>query len=260
MKTLHRLIFAVCVALVLLAAACQTVPLTGRHQLMLISPDEERGLGEAAYKKTLKSSKLSPDQAATDMVRRVGQRIAKAADRPDYQWEFNLVEDKTPNAFALPGGKVVVYTGILPFTKDETGLAVVMGHEVAHALARHGAERMSTGLLTDLAGKTAGIVFGGGNPQTEKQVEQAFGIGSEVGIMLPFSRHQESEADEIGLFTMAKAGYDPRQAVEFWKRMEQAKNGNPPEFLSTHPSDDTRIKRIEGWMPEALRIYEAQTK
>ena len=260
MTNLHRLMFAVCVALALLAAACQTVPLTGRHQLMLMSPDEERNLGEEVFKKTLKSAKLSEDQAAADMVRRVGRRIATAANRPDYQWEFTLIEDKTPNAFCLPGGKVAVYTGILPFTKDETGLAVVMGHEVAHALARHGAERMSTGLLTDLAGKTAGIVFGGGNPQTEKQVEQAFGIGSEVGVMLPFSRHQESEADEIGLFTMAKAGYDPRQAVEFWKRMEQAKDGNPPEFLSTHPSDDTRIKRIEGWMPEALKIFQATVR
>ncbi|MBI3606586.1 MAG: M48 family metallopeptidase [Nitrospirae bacterium] len=260
MKNLHRLMFAVCVTVALLAVACQTVPLTGRHQLMLISPDEERNLGEEAYKKAITSSKLSQDQAATDMVRRVGERIAKAANRPDYHWEFNLVEDKTPNAFCLPGGKVVVYTGILPFTKDETGLAVVVGHEVAHALARHGAERMSTGLLTELAGKTAGIVFGGGNPQTEKQVEEAFGIGSNVGIMLPFSRHQESEADEIGLFTMAKAGYDPRQAIEFWQRMEQAKNGKPPEFLSTHPSDETRVKRIEGWMPEALKIYGAQAK
>jgi len=260
MTHLHRWILTAGSMLALLAAACQTVPLTGRQQIMLISPGEELSLGEAAYKKTLTEAKLSPDQAATDMVRRVGLRIAAAANRPDYQWEFTLIEDKTPNAFALPGGKVAVYTGILPLTKDETGLAVVMGHEVAHALARHGAERMSTGLLTEIAGKTAGIVFGGGNPQTEKQVEQAFGIGSEVGIMLPFSRHQESEADEIGLFMMAKAGYDPRQAVEFWKRMEQAKNGKPPEFLSTHPSDETRIKRIEGWMPEAMRMYEVQAR
>lgn len=260
MTHLHRWTLAVGSALALLAAACQTVPLTGRHQIMLISPGEELNLGEAAYKKTLKSSKLSQDQAETDMVRRVGERIAAAANRPDYRWEFNLVEDKTPNAFCLPGGKVVVYTGILPFTKDETGLAVVVGHEVAHALARHGAERMSTGLLTELAGKTAGIVFGGGNPQTEQQVERAFGIGSDVGILLPFSRHQESEADEIGLFLMAKAGYDPRQSIEFWKRMEQAKDGAPPEFLSTHPSDETRIKRIEGWMPEALKMYEAQAR
>jgi predicted Zn-dependent protease len=260
MTHLHRWMLTVGSALALLAAACQTVPLTGRHQIMLISPGEELSLGEAAYKKTLTSAKLSQDQVAADMVRRVGQRIAAAANRPDYRWEFTLIEDQTPNAFALPGGKVAVYTGILPLTKDETGLAVVMGHEVAHAIARHGAERMSTGLLTEIAGKTAGIVFGGGNPQAEKQVEQAFGIGAGVGVLLPFSRNQESEADEIGLFLMAKAGFDPRQAVEFWKRMEQAKDGAPPEFLSTHPSDETRIKRIEGWMPEAMRIYEAQAR
>jgi predicted Zn-dependent protease len=233
--------------------------MTGRHQLILISNEQELSLGEEAYKKTLKSSKLSADAASTATVRRVGERIAKAANRPDYKWEFNLVEDKTPNAFCLPGGKVVVYTGILPFTKDETGLAVVMGHEVAHALARHGAERMSTGELAGIAGQTAAIIFGGGNPETEKQVEQAFGIGSSVGLLLPFSRHQESEADEIGLLLMAKAGYDPRQAIDFWKRMEQGQNGAPPEFLSTHPSDKTRINRIEGWMPEALKAYQART-
>ncbi|MEW6681931.1 MAG: M48 family metallopeptidase [Nitrospirota bacterium] len=257
MKTSHRWLLAASSALAMLVVACQTVPLTGRQQLILISTEEELSLGAEAYKKTLKESKLSQDQAATAMVRRVGERIAKVANRPDFTWEFNLVEDKTPNAFCLPGGKVVVYTGILPFTKDETGLAVVVGHEVAHALARHGAERMSTGVLADLAGKTAGVVFGGGNPETASAVEQAFGIGSGVGVILPFSRHQESEADKIGLLLMAQAGYDPRAATEFWKRMGQGKDGAPPEFLSTHPSDETRIKRIEGWMPEALKIYQA---
>jgi predicted Zn-dependent protease len=232
--------------------------MTGRHQLLLVSPEEEKSLGEEAYKKTLKESKLSQDQAATAMIRRVGERIAKAADRPDFQWEFNLIEDKTPNAWCLPGGKVAFYTGILPFTKDETGVAVVMGHEVAHALARHGGERMSTGLLTQLAGQTAGAIFGGGNPATAAAVEQAFGIGSSVGVVLPFGRKQESEADEIGLLLMAKAGYDPRQAVEFWKRMSQGQGGGaPPEFLSTHPSDETRIKQIEGWLPKAMKEYQA---
>jgi predicted Zn-dependent protease len=257
MKTSHRWLLAASCALAMLVVACQTVPLTGRHQLVLISTEEELSLGEEAYKKTLKESKLSQDQAATAMVRRVGERIAKAANRPDFKWEFNLVEDKTPNAFCLPGGKVVVYTGILPFTKDETGLAVVMGHEVAHALARHGAERMSTGVLTQVAGQTAGAIFGGGNPETAKMVEQAFGIGSGVGVILPFSRHQESEADKIGLLLMAQSGYDPRQATEFWKRMGQGQDGAPPEFLSTHPSDETRIKQIEAWLPEALKIYQA---
>ncbi|HET8760954.1 MAG TPA: M48 family metallopeptidase [Nitrospiria bacterium] len=256
MTAIDRWWVVVASILAMLLTACQTVPLTGRHQLIIVSEEEELGLGAAAYKKTLTSSKLSTDTATTAMVRRVGERIAKAADRPDYKWEFNLVEDKTPNAFCLPGGKVVVYTGILPFTKDETGLAVVMGHEVAHALARHGAERMSTGELAGIAGKTAAIIFGGGNPESEKQVEQAFGIGSNVGVLLPFSRHQESEADEIGLMLMAKAGYDPRQAVDFWTRMAQGQNGAPPEFLSTHPSDQTRIKRIEGWIPEALKSYQ----
>lgn len=259
MSAMDRWWVTVACALAMLLAACQTVPLTGRHQLIIVSEEEELSLGAAAYKKTLTSSKLSNDAALTAMVRRVGERIAQAADRPDYEWEFTLVEDKTPNAFCLPGGKVVVYTGILPFTKDETGLAVVVGHEVAHALARHGAERMSTGQLADLAGKTAGIIFGGGDPETEKQVEQAFGIGSGVGLILPFSRHQESEADEIGLLLMAKSGYDPRQAVDFWKRMEQGKDGGTPEFLSTHPSDKTRISRIQGWMPEALKIYQDRT-
>jgi predicted Zn-dependent protease len=260
MSAMDRWWVTVACALAMLLAACQTVPLTGRQQLILVSTEEELSLGEEAYKKTLKESTLSTDPAATAMVRRVGDRIAKAANRPDFKWEFNLVEDKTPNAFCLPGGKVVFFTGILSFTKDETGLAVVMGHEVAHALARHGAERMSAGLLTDLAGQTAGAIFGGGNPETAKQVEQAFGIGSGVGVMLPFSRHQESEADKIGLLLMAQAGYDPREATEFWKRMGQGSNGAPPEFLSTHPSDETRIKRIEGWMPDALKIYQSQTR
>jgi predicted Zn-dependent protease len=257
MSTMDRWWVTVACALAMLLAACQTVPLTGRQQLILVSEEQELSLGDEAYKKTLTTSKLSTDAASTAMVRRVGERIAKVSDRPDYKWEFNLVEDQTPNAFCLPGGKVVVYTGILPFTKDETGLAVVVGHEVAHALARHGAERMSTGELAGIASQTAAIIFGGGNPETEKQVEQAFGIGSNVGLILPFSRHQESEADQIGLLLMAKAGYDPRQSIEFWRRMEQGKDGAPPEFLSTHPNDKTRIKRIEGWMPEALKIYQS---
>jgi predicted Zn-dependent protease len=247
-------------ALAMLLAACQTAPLTGRHQLIIVTEEQELSLGAEAYKQTLKESKLSTDAATTAMVRRVGDRIAKAAERPEYQWEFNLVEDKTPNAFCLPGGKVVIYTGILPFTKDETGLAVVMGHEVAHALARHGAERMSTGELAGLAGQTAAIIFGGGNPETAQQVQAAFGMGANLGVILPFSRHQESEADQIGLLLMAKAGYDPRQAVDFWTRMAQGQDGAPPEFLSTHPSDKTRIKRIEGWIPEALKIYQSQPR
>lgn len=244
-----------------LLAACQSAPITGRQQLMLVSPDQERELGEEAYRKTLKASKISDDQAATEMVRRVGERIAAAAERPDYQWEFRLIEDESPNAFALPGGKVAIYTGILPYTKTEAGLAVVMGHEVAHALARHGAERMSTGLLAQLGASSAAAIFGGSDPRTAQAVEAAFGIGTQVGIVLPFGRKQELEADRIGLTMMAKAGYDPREAVEFWKRMEAAKGGaKPPEFLSTHPGDEKRIEQIEGWLPEAERVYHASAR
>lgn len=232
---------------------CQSVPITGRQQLILISHDEELSLGEEAYKKTLKESKLSQDQASIALVQRVGRRIATAADRPDYKWEFTLIENKTPNAFALPGGKVAVYTGILPITQDETGLAVVLGHEVAHALAHHGAERMSTGVLTEIGAVGVAAVLGG-DPQTAKAVETAFGIG----VTLPFSRSHESEADHIGLYLMAEAGYDPRNAVDFWTRMEQAAKGKPPEFLSTHPSDEHRIRQIEAWLPEVLPLYEKQ--
>lgn len=234
--------------------ACQSVPITGRSQLMLISEKEEVALGDEAYKKIMQKATVSRDQENIALVRRVGQRIATVADQPDYRWEFNLIEDNTPNAFALPGGKVAVHTGILPITQDETGLAVVMGHEVAHALAHHGAERMSTGLLTQIGAVGVAAVLGG-DPQAAKAVEAAFGIG----VMLPFSRSHESEADRIGLHLMAKAGYDPRAAVEFWKRMDTAAKGKkPPEFLSTHPSDERRIKQIESWLPEVLPIYQNQ--
>jgi len=232
--------------------ACQSVPITGRSQLMLISEKEEIELGEGAYKDVMNKAKVSGDQEKIALVRRVGQRIAAVSGRADYRWEFNLIEDKTPNAFALPGGKVAFHTGILPITQDETGIAVVMGHEVAHALAHHGAERMSTGLLTQIGAVGVSAVLGG-DPQTAKAVEAAFGIG----VMLPFSRSHESEADHIGLHLMAKAGYDPRQAIGFWQRMEAAAKGNkPPEFLSTHPSDKTRIAQIQQWLPEVLPLYE----
>lgn len=248
--------FMIVCVLTMILLSCQSVPITGRQQLVLISPQQEIDLGEEACKKTLKKSTLSQNTTNVEMVRRVGQRIAMVADRPDYQWEFNLMEEKTPNAFALPGGKVAVYTGILKYTQDENGLAVVMGHEVAHALAHHGAERMSTTLLTQITATGAAVILGGGNPETVDAIERAFGIGGEVGILLPFSRKHESEADRIGLHLMAEAGYDPREAVAFWKRMAQAGEGSPPEFLSTHPSDERRIRQIEKWLPETLPIYE----
>jgi predicted Zn-dependent protease len=246
----------IALALGALPLSCQTVPITGRHQLNLISSHDEIKLGESAYKDVMKKSTQSRDAASTEMVRRVGQRIAAVADRPDYQWEFNLVEEKTPNAFCLPGGKVVVYTGILKYTQDENGLAVVLGHEISHALAHHGAERMSQGMLVEIAETGVDLVLGGNDPQTAKAVNQAFGIGAEYGVLLPFSREHESEADHIGLYLMAEAGYDPRGAVAFWNRMMKAGGGKPPEFLSTHPSDEHRVRQIENWLPEVVPVYE----
>ncbi len=214
-------------------------------------------MGLEAYKQTLQKSPRSTDPVIFALVERVGRKIAQAADQPDYQWEFNVIkEDKTANAFALPGGKIAVYTGILPITQNETGLAVVMAHEVAHAIARHGAERMSTGILTQLGQQSLMIAMQGKDPKFTQGVLSAYGIGANLGVVLPFSRSQESEADYIGLILMAKAGYDPRAAAPFWERMKSVKQGPaPPEFLSTHPSDDTRIDQINQWLPEALQYY-----
>jgi len=237
-------------------SACKSVPITGRQQFLIISESEEIDLGLTAYRKTLEEEKLSSDAEKVAMVKRVGSRIAAVSGRSDYQWEFNLIEKDIPNAFALPGGKVAIYTGILKYTQNETGLAVVMGHEVAHALARHGGERMSTGMITQIGVQGIGILLGEGDPQATHAVQQAFGIGTQVGIMLPFSRHHESEADEIGLHLMAKAGYDPREASSFWRRMGEDGGQKPPEFMSTHPSDKTRIRRIESQFPLVVPIYE----
>lgn len=250
-------ILALVVVLAVLAG-CQTVPVTGRSQLMLISEEQEIGLGRAAWKEFLKKAKISTDPKANELVQRVGARIAAITGKNNYQWEFKVVaDDKAINAFALPGGKVAVYTGILPVTRDEVGLAAVIGHEVAHAIARHGGERMSQGLLVQLGAVGLSAAVGRGDPQTVDKVNQAFGIGVGVGFILPFSRAHESEADHLGLIYMAKAGYDPREAIGFWQRMEAASKGKsrPPEFLSTHPSSQTRIEQIRAWLPEALSYY-----
>lgn len=236
---------------------CPKVPVTGRHSLNLLPESEELTLGIDSYRQVLAQSKLSKDPAAVALVRRVGERIAKISDRPDYAWEYNLIDDpKTVNAFCLPGGKVAVYTGILPVTQTDAGLAVVLGHEIAHAIAKHGAERMSQGLLLQLGQESLAVAMRNRPGETRAAVMQAFGLGATVGAVLPFGRFQESEADRIGLIYMARAGYDPREAVAFWKRMEKAGGGAPPEFLSTHPSHETRVRDLEKWMPEALKAYE----
>ncbi|MFY9269518.1 MAG: M48 family metallopeptidase [Candidatus Manganitrophaceae bacterium] len=250
-----------CVILLLLLAlmtACRSAPVTGREQLILIPESEEVQMGFTSYQQVLSQSKLSNDPEKVALVQRVGKRIAAAADKPDYQWEFNLIEDdKMVNAFCLPGGKVAVYTGILPVTQNEAGLATVMSHEVAHALARHGGERMSTGLLARLGMMVLDVGLGMKNqdPRMAGALLAAYGAAAQVGVILPFDRKQESEADRIGLTLMAKAGYDPKEALQFWERMSKLEKQKAPEFLSTHPSDETRIRQIATWVPEVEKEY-----
>ena len=238
--------------------ACSTVPITGRHQLLLLTEGEERQMGLSSYQQVLKKSRLSSDPVATEQVRRVGRRIAEATGRTDYQWEFNLIEDKQVNAFCLPGGKVAVYTGILPITRDDAGLAAVLGHEVSHAIARHGGERVSQGLLVQVGLAATQVALARNDPAAVQQVTALLGAGATVGLLLPWSRGQESEADHLGLVFMAKAGYHPAAARDLWVRMAEAAKGGgrPPEFLSTHPSEETRIRQIEAWIPEALQHYQ----
>jgi len=243
-----------------LLAACATVPYTGRSQLMLMSGEQEMQLGADAYKQTLSKAKVVKDPQVVALVRSVGERIAAVAERPDFKWEFNVIDDdKQANAFALPGGKVAVYTGIFKVARDTAGLAAVMGHEVAHALAHHGAERMSQGMAANVVLGGASIALGSQSPATQQAILQALGLGAQVGVILPFGRQQESEADRIGMILMAKAGYDPSAAYDLWQRFEQMSDGQgPPEFLSTHPSYGTRQQAIRGWIPEAMSHYQAQ--
>lgn len=251
----------------LLLAGCATVPLTGRRQLSLVSESEVVALGAQSYKQLLDESKLSRNTKKTQMVIDVGERIARSAEEfmrehgmeqeiKYYQWEFNLIEaDTIVNAFCLPGGKIGVYTGILPVAQNERGLAVVLGHEVAHAIARHGNERMSQLLLAQLGGIALSTAVKEQPEKTRQMLLQAYGIGANVGVLLPYSRRHESEADRIGLILMARAGYDPRGAVPFWQRMGELGKGRPPEFLSTHPSPKRRIQDIQNQLPEALKYY-----
>ncbi|HWP23914.1 MAG TPA: M48 family metallopeptidase [Candidatus Binatia bacterium] len=248
--------FIALVLALLIHLSCATAPYTGRGQIMLVSEGQEMALGDDAYRHILRDSVISRDPDAERIVRKVGERIAQAANKPEYKWEFSVINDpETVNAFAVPGGKVAVYTGIFGPARDEAGLAVVLGHEVAHALARHPAERMSQALLLELGGVGLGLALGK-NPALANQVLQAYGMVGGVGL-LPFSRSQETEADRIGLILMAKAGYDPHAALDLWERMEKKEGGKsaPPEFLSTHPSYETRVQQIRSFLPEALKYY-----
>ena len=237
-------------------SGCGSVPVTGRSQLNLMSPGEEMQLGLTSFEEMKKQTPVSTDAAANELVKRVGQKIAAIAskDMPNAQWEFVVFESKEANAFCLPGGKVGVYTGILPITKDEAGLATVMGHEVAHAVARHGGERMSQAMVIQTGGSLLGLGLQKSDPKWQAAAMMAYGYGTQLGAELPHSRAQESEADRIGLIYMTQAGYPPEAAVEFWKRFgefNKQQGDSTPWFLRTHPLDETRVKQLEGWIPEA---------
>jgi predicted Zn-dependent protease len=231
----------------------EEVPVTGRTQLVDLSPADEARLGASAYRAALAKAEVLGSGPEVELVRRVAARIAAVSDDPGFDWEVNVLRSAQANAFALPGGKVAVYTGILPITRDEDGLAVVVGHEIAHAIARHGAERMAQQKLAQAGQLTAALAVGEMERETRYAVMAAFGLGAQYGVLLPFSRKHESEADRIGLLYMARACFDPRAAPEVWRRMAKASGGGSPrEFTSTHPSHETRIRDFESWMPEAL--------
>ena len=223
--------------------------------MQFLPESAELQMGLTSYQEVLKNSRLSTSSTVNEQVTRVGKRIAEATGKTDYQWEFKAIDDKQANAFCLPGGKVAVYTGILPLTKDDAGLAAVVGHEVGHAIARHGGERISQTLLVQGTLTGVQLALSRGDPAMVQMVMSALGAGATVGVLLPWSRAQESEADHLGLIFMAKAGYHPSAARDLWVRMSQAGGEKPPEILSTHPSDATRIRQIEGWLPEAMRYY-----
>ncbi|MGH6619624.1 MAG: M48 family metallopeptidase [Alphaproteobacteria bacterium] len=233
---------------------CETAPVTGRQQMILMSDSQATEMGLTAYKQILKESKISPDKEMNERVRRVGQRIAAVSGRPDLPWEFNVIQDDTPNAFALPGGKVGVHTGLFKVAQNDDQLATVMAHEVGHAIARHSAERVSQQMALELG--LAGLGMAGSGAQ----LAQLAGSAATLGVVLPFSRKQEAEADHIGVIMMAKAGYDPRAAVTLWQNFGKLGGERAPEFLSTHPAPASRIQEIQALMPEAMAVYEKSPK
>jgi len=255
---MKNLQFTSFVASLLLAAVvftgCTTVPETGRKQVNFMSSSEEMQMGLSEFDKMKKEVPISKDANVNALVQKVGKRIAAVAPLPDAQWEFVVFDSKEANAFCLPGGKVGVYTGILPITKDDAGLATVLGHEIAHAVARHGGERMSEAMVVQGGGSLLGIGLAKTDPKWQAAAQMAYGYGTKLGAELPHSRAQESEADHIGLIYMARAGYPPEAAVEFWQRFgefNKQQGGETPWFLRTHPLDETRVKQLQGWLPEA---------
>lgn len=268
MKNRVRLSF-IAASAILLISSCSVVPITGRKQMNLLPETTLVQMGLTSYSEFLKENSLSANQAATRSVELVGKNISAVVNSylqkngmekqlVNFQWEFKLVSDKTPNAFCLPGGKVVFYEGILPYTQTETGIAVVMGHEIAHAVARHGNERMSQSLIAEFGGLALSMALETKPQQTQELFQLAYGLGSQIGVLLPYSRLHEYEADRLGLVFMALAKYDPNEAVAFWERMQKANSGIAvPEWLSTHPVDEKRIENMKKNLPLATRFYQS---
>jgi predicted Zn-dependent protease len=256
-----RRALAIMVVFGVILTACNTVPVTGRRQLNFIPAGQEMELGMTSFNEMKTNTPINHDPAINALVQKVGSRIAAVANLPGAQWEFVVFESPEANAFCLPGGKVGVYTGILPITKDEAGLATVIGHEVAHAIARHGAERMSEQLIINGGSELIGSGIFKADPKVLAIATQVYGTGAQVGVALPHSRSQESEADHIGIVYMAQAGYPPEAAVAFWQRFaafNKQSGSTTPWFLRTHPLDDARIAQLQAWLPEAKLQYRPQ--
>lgn len=246
--------------LAFLLAGCYRVPITGRNAFIVTSEQQENELGTQAYQQQLAGATPSRDTRATAITERVAKRIAEVANRPDFQWEFHLVESKEANAFCLPGGKIAVYTGILPVAKNEASLAIIVGHEVGHAVARHAGQRITLLYGEQLTFGVLSSLLGGPDGFDKKVLEGALGLGAQVGINLPFSREQESEADIIGLHYAASAGYDPAEGPKLWQRMDALSQSAPPTFLSDHPASQARAKSLEAELPQVQPLYDKSPK
>ncbi len=255
------------VTAIFILSACSKVPFTGRKQMKLLPSTQMNAMAIDSYNNFLKENPLSTNNTQVQLIKRTGEKISRAisdylrknkmGDRIEgFNWQFNLVQNNQVNAWAMPGGKIVFYTGIMEFCRDEESVAVVMGHEIAHIIAKHGNEKMSQGLMTQLGGQALSVAMQKQPAQTQQIFNAAYGVGSQVGVMLPFSRVHEKEADRMGLIFMALAGYNPERAISFWQEMDKKSGGNPtPEFLSTHPHHDTRIKELRKHLPEAMKYY-----
>jgi len=272
MRHFKVILLSLVAVLMVSCGTTKTVPITGRQQSLMVSDGDVLSLSTQQYQEFMKTAKLSTNAANTAMVKRVGQNLATAvinylnangmsADVQNFKWTFNLVQNKEANAWCMPGGLICVYEGILPLTQDEASLAIVLGHEIAHAVARHSAEQMSTQIKQKYGMQIGAAVLGGmGVGSNTSSIIQAIAAQGFNFKNLSYSRSHESEADHMGLIFAAMAGYDPQAAVAFWQRMAAASNNKKSEFLSDHPSDATRIKQIQGWMPEALKYYKPAAK